>query len=262
MTLHQKWYRKRESRQFKKINYNMINTPGQHHRSTQLGKIIYDFCSLDEIKTIVEIGTWNGLGTTKCILDAIVDSNKKDYKVFSLECNKSFFDIAVQNNGGREPIPNFHLIHGTIVNEEDFLDPMYNFNDKFFHGYPNSLPHAHDSRSQHREWMLSDLEGVRSCENVLGMLPEKIDLLILDGGGFAGFAEFERLKDRTTYFILDDVESTKNDDVAEFIRKNDEYEVLIDVYLDESYQWKYFPEDFQLHSPNNGLMVAKKKNKK
>lgn len=237
----------------------MLNTPGQHHRNTQLGHIIYEYCKKDEIKTIVEIGTWNGLGTTRCIYDGIVDSNKENYLVYSLECNKHFYDIAVANNKGSQPLPNFNIIHGTIVKEEDFLDPTKNFDDKFFAGYPTTIPNAHHTREQHREWMLEDLNGVKSSNYVMDMMPSKIDLLILDGGGFAGFAEFERLKDRTTYFILDDVESTKNDDVSKYIRNSDDFEVIVDVHLDENYQWKVEPKDFHLWSPMNGFMVAKRK---
>jgi len=239
----------------------MINSPGQHHRNTQLGEIIYEYCLKSDIKTIVEIGTWNGLGTTKCIRDAIVDSKKDKYLVLSLECNKEFYDIAVFNNGGKEPLPNFKLIHGTIVKESDFLDPMSNFDDKFFASYPTTIPNAHHTREQHREWMLADLNGVKDSEYVMDMMPDSIDLLILDGGGFAGFVEFEKLRDISTYFILDDVESTKNYDVAQYIRNSSDYEILIDVFLDKNHKWACNPQNFYLWQPMNGLMVAKKNKK-
>ena len=50
-------------------------TQGEINRRSILGDMIYDYASEPNIKTIVDIGTWNGLGTTKCVIDAIIDSN-------------------------------------------------------------------------------------------------------------------------------------------------------------------------------------------
>ena len=52
---------------------------GQINRGSLLGEHIYKICCQCDIRTIFEIGTWNGLGTTKCIRDAIMDSGKEDY---------------------------------------------------------------------------------------------------------------------------------------------------------------------------------------
>jgi len=58
---------------------NKISNTGQITRGTPLGDWIYDLVKREDIINIVDIGTWNGLGSTKCIQDAIVDSRKEDY---------------------------------------------------------------------------------------------------------------------------------------------------------------------------------------
>jgi len=86
---------------------------GQIPRGSILGEMIYNIVKQDDIVTICELGTWNGLGVTTCIKDAIMDSNKKDYMVLSLEVVEERCREALEN---LSPLPpNFFLIHGSIV---------------------------------------------------------------------------------------------------------------------------------------------------
>ncbi len=72
-------------------------------------------------------------------------------------------------------------------------------------------------------------------------MPSKIDLLILDGGEFSTLGEFNKLKDISTYFILDDTNTIKNNEVANIMRLDNQFEILHDVFNDR-----------------NGYLVAKK----
>ena len=55
----------------------MLEKLGQINRGSLLGEHIFNLAKDPKIKNIIEIGTWNGLGTTKCIYDAIISSNKQ-----------------------------------------------------------------------------------------------------------------------------------------------------------------------------------------
>jgi len=191
---------------------------GQVNRGSTLGNIIYNMCKQDDIKTIVEIGTWNGMGTTKCIYDAIVDSKKTNYLVYSLESNKSFYNEAINNFNNFPKIINFNLLLGRIINPEDMLN-IDNADDKFF---------SIHSKNIQKEWLKEDIYNCNNVECVLDMLPQKIDLLILDGGEFSTLAEFNILKDKTTYFILDDTLALKNFEVSNIMRNDKKYEILFD----------------------------------
>ncbi len=191
---------------------------GQINRTSVLGDIIYKMCKQDDIKTIVEIGTWNGMGTTKCIYDAIIDSNKEDYLVYSLESNKSFYEEAVNNFNSLTKIKNFNLILGKIVEPEDMLN-IDSCDDKFF---------SIHNRNTQKEWLKEDIDNCNKVKNVLDILPKNIDLLILDGGEFSTLAEFNKLKDRATYFILDDTTALKNFEVSRIMRNDSNYKILHD----------------------------------
>lgn len=196
----------------------MIGTVGQIARGSSLGEIIYNLCLQDDIKNIVEIGTWNGMGSTKCIYDAISEK-KGEYLVYSLECNQEFYNICLENYKVLPTLNNFNLILGSIIEPEENLDPMYNYDDKFFIQYPRHIQST---------WFKEDMKNCKKVPNVLNSMPEKIDLIILDGGEFSSFSEYEKLKDRSTYFILDDTNTIKNYEVANLMRNNSNYQILFD----------------------------------
>jgi hypothetical protein len=195
---------------------------GQINRGSQLGDIIYDMCNQDDIKTIVEIGTWNGMGTTKCIYDSIMENNKKDYLVYSLESNPEFYNQAVVN---LPKIKNFNIILGRIIEIEDLIN-IDECDDKFF------IPKS--NKEIIKGWFVNDIHNYKLVDNVLNNIPSKIDLLILDGGEFSSLAEFNKLKDRSTYFILDDTLLIKNNEVANIIRNDRNYQILYDNISDRN----------------------------
>ena len=208
----------------------MIGTVGQVNRGSKLGEIIYNLCLQDDVKNIVEIGTWNGMGSTKCIYDAISEK-KGEYLVYSLECNKEFYNICLKNYENLPKLDNFNLILGTIISPDDNIDPVSNFDDSFF---------KESSRDIQKSWYMEDLENCKNVPNVLNIIPDQIDLLILDGGEFSSLAEYKKLKESTTYFILDDTNSIKNNEVSNLIRNDIRYQVIHDS------------------NDRNGFLVAKK----
>ena len=208
----------------------MIGSQGQINRGSSLGEIIYNLCLQSDIKNIVEIGTWNGMGSTKCIYDAIL-KKQGEYLVYSLECNQEFYNICIDNYKNLTKLANFYLILGSIIDPNENIDPMFNFDDRFFTQY---------SREIQSSWCKEDIENCKKSPNVLNILPDKIDLLILDGGEFSGLSEYNKLKDRSIYFILDDTNNIKNYEVSRIIRNNNDYEILFDS------------------NERNGFLVAKK----
>ena len=178
---------------------------GQINRGSNLGEKIFRMSTQDNVKTIVEIGTWNGMGSTKCIYDAVLGTRKN---VFSLECNKTRHEEAKINLG---IIPlDFHLIHGTIVSTDE-LEPL-------MEGLTEGL----------KVWLREDLMWLKQTPNVFDQLPEKIDLCIIDGGEFSGDIEFFKLWERCRYIILDDTNAMKHTKTKEFILSKPETFKILD----------------------------------
>ena len=48
---------------------------GQINMNSQFGKEIYSIASLPDVRNIIETGTWNGQGSTLCVMNAIINKN-------------------------------------------------------------------------------------------------------------------------------------------------------------------------------------------
>ena len=151
----------------KKLN-KIMSIKGQIVRGSVLGEKIYNLCRQPDVKTIVEIGTWQGMGSTKCIYDAVAGTRKE---VFSLECNSIRHEEAKVNLGFLPP--NFHLILGTVINAEDIAPLRESLSDGL------------------KVWLDEDMSWMRQIPNVVDQLPKEIDVLIIDGGEFTGKMEFD-----------------------------------------------------------------------
>jgi hypothetical protein len=179
-------------------------TTGQITLESPEGMELYsrlkDLSQAGTIQTVVEIGTWNGLGSTKCILEAVQGTSTQ---VWSLECNGEKMDAAKQNLQSLVS-PTVHLVYGTIVNPEEVMSN------------PDVLEPFEDEINQ--EWLLADMKNCAMAPNVLSELPSTIDFLVLDGGEYTTLYEFTLLFPRCTSFIaLDDTFTCKTKRVREIL---------------------------------------------
>ena len=63
-----------------------MTTQGQMLEHSERGKILIEIIKGIKPKNVVEIGTWKGLGSTKCIIDSI--DNESNF--ISIESNYNF----------------------------------------------------------------------------------------------------------------------------------------------------------------------------
>ena len=181
---------------------------GQINRGSNLGEEIFNLSRRNNVKTIVEIGTWNGMGSTKCIYDAVKGTDKL---VYSLECNKDRYEEATKNlrSLGKLPV-NFNLLHGSIVNVDELVPIFNSLKNEVF-----------------KDWLKVDINWVKKTPNVFNKLPEMIDLCVIDGGEFSGYLEFMKLWKRSWIMVLDDISGFKHKKTREFILSNpDKFEVV------------------------------------
>lgn len=186
---------------------------GQLNIKTVAGQKIYEISKYPDVKIIVDIGTYNGRGSTKCVYDAIISSNKKDYKVFSIECSKDMYEQAKNN---LPHLDNFFLLYGSLIDAEE-LSPVYEYEP--FKDNVDVL-----------RWLKEDIKNIRAASNnVFNQIPDEIDFLIIDGGEFSGEIEFKKLYQRCKYIFLHDTTSFKNKNNRQFILANpDKFEIIYD----------------------------------
>jgi len=162
---------------------------GQINRNSKLGEILYELSKQSDVNTIVEIGTWNGAGSTRCIIDGIKDSGVK--KTFiTLESNKEQYELALQN----------------LESFKEFVVPLYG---RIIDVYDLTWLKSVTLGPEQQQWLWEDVEGYKECPNVLDKIPQQIDLLLLDGGEFSTVPEFIKLKSKYKYLVLDDITALK-----------------------------------------------------
>lgn len=184
---------------------------GQINKDSNLGKIISFLVKRIDVKTIVEIGTWNGLGSTRCILDNLNTSNQTFY---TIESNITMYNQAISNNKYFYNKNNINFLYGRIIELQDLDIVKLSFTEN--------------------QWLDLDRTNYKNCPFVLDLLPQNIDLLILDGGEFSTFAEFNKLKNRSKIVVLDDCNCRKNKSNLEYLRSSKNYKKLYEDLNDRN----------------------------
>jgi hypothetical protein len=177
---------------------------GQIKRHHEVGKWIEFLSSLAGIDSIVEIGTWNGAGSSMAIARGVVSRPKHDrdkVQVFGYEINPAMAKAARRRLAR---FGFFDVIFGSLVSIDD-LDR-------------SNLTHTEES------WLKQDERWILGAPNVFNSLPQNLDLLILDGGEFSTLAEFKLLKDRVSHWIiLDDTNTRKCAQILKIIESEEEF---------------------------------------
>jgi len=177
-----------------KNNYSFLS-------QRNLGQICEDDFSVDietyaanpNYKTFLEIGTWNGLGSTKAFSNGFKDRTD-DYVFYSLECNKDKSEDAAKLYRNNQKI---HILNEVLWNEQpsDFYDifPQCRTDELF------------------RHWNEVDIVNMKRCNLFLDRknLPDIFDVVLLDGGEFTTYYDFQVLKNRCKILMLDDINVDK-----------------------------------------------------
>tara|TARA_R110000851_G_scaffold6661_1_gene26664 strand:+ start:3099 stop:3758 length:660 start_codon:yes stop_codon:yes gene_type:complete len=198
---------------------------GQINRGTFFGDQIYSLSFNNNFKNYVEVGTWNGQGSTKCFMDALLQRNDES-TLYSLEANAEFYNQAKRYWDPlvltvRTITPKLHLLYGRIIEAGELVSAEEVLTHSRFHQHP------------WLQWRNRNIKEYGQCENVIHQLPAEIDVLLLDGGQFSTRAEFHRLKDRTKIVLLDDTQSFKTERAREdMITDPDNWTTIFDDVYD------------------------------
>jgi len=198
---------------------------GQVKNNTLLANIITKLCNEKNNKTFLEIGTWNGYGSTKFFVDAL--SSRTDTYFYSLECNKEKSDFARNLYKDKN---NVFILNETINNE------LPNDVSLIF---PELL-----TNKQYNYWNEVDVNNMKQCKLFLERtdLPEVFDVIFLDGGEFTTYYEFQALKTKCNYLLLDDTNTNKCSKIVE------------EIYRDVN-KWKVLVHNKE---ERNGILLCKK----
>ena len=180
---------------------------GQIDERSEIGRWIQTLSSLEENHFIVEIGTWNGRGSSRMIASGV--SQKLS---------------ANPNTTGICKVTGFEIHEGMYKKSEKFLSHYDFFNVVYGSIVPPEELDNLDLSKEEQAWFQQDVQRMRLSPIVEDLIPVQIDLLILDGGEFSTYAEFKKLENRTyKWIVLDDTKTRKCHRILEEIKLNGRY---------------------------------------
>jgi len=178
---------------------------GQINSDSVFGSFITKFSSDPKVKSIVDVGSWNGLGSTKCIMDGIQE--RTDVHVYSYENKKEFWEVAHKNWENNEKIS---VIYGRLTNRIMSREEI------------ESHPKFANVKDHYVLWYEDDVKCFKESPSV--QPPDKIDLVVFDGGEFSTQGDWDVIsKYKPLYIALDDTHVIKCSFIEAELEKNPEY---------------------------------------
>jgi len=185
---------------------------GQINLDSEMGSFIYKIASNNNYKTFLEIGTWNGLGSTKCFVEGF-KNRQTEFIFYSLECNSDKYEFAknlYQNTR------NIHILNEVIINT--MPEDIY-----------NKFPELQNNEN-YKYWNNIDFENMKNKPLFLSRsdIPDIFDVLLLDGGEFTTWYEYQKLKNKCNLIILDDANTSKCKDIKSELKNSNDWNLIIE----------------------------------
>ena len=211
------------------------------HVNERLGQICNDdfsddirqYASDPKNKTFLEIGTWNGLGSTKAFVEGFAQRARpdsegfaqrarptqeekekedvSDYIFYSLECNADKCADAAKLYADNTRV---HILNEVIWNQEPA---------DFYEVFPQCRTNPTLQR-----WHEIDMLNMQKCQVFLDRpeIPPMFDVILLDGGEFTTYYEYQLLKKRCKILMLDDVNADKCKKIVQEIEADPSWCIL------------------------------------
>ena len=149
-----------------------------------LGTFLKELAANPAHKTYLEIGTWNGLGSTQCFRKGFVErGDLAGVRLVSLECNA---DKCNQAKALYADFPTIEVTHGTVLRVTDLPT-----NEEMKAEFPGF----------NERWHVVDIANMAQANYVT---ERNFDVVFLDGGEFTTYAEYLILKPSSKVIVCDD----------------------------------------------------------
>jgi hypothetical protein len=188
------------------FNQSCKQNIGQINLNSRQGQYIKFLTENPNVSTILEIGTWNGLGSTKCFIEGL--KNKKNFSFYSLEActDKHLFAKELYSS-----IPNVYILNEVIFNEVPY-------------DICNVFPEL-QSDPNLKEWFTIDYNNIKD-KPIFNYHDKIFDFVLLDGGEFTTYYEFLILQNRIKILMLDDTKCLKSKKICEMIKNSSNWNVI------------------------------------
>lgn len=166
-----------------------VENTGQVRLTQPLGRWISKYAADRRFTRYLEIGTWNGQGSTCCFYDGFAQRTTP-YTLQSYEISAARVEQA---RAVWKSVPNIRILHGRMLRDDEC--PVF---ERVQHVFPNITV----------AWHREDITNFWSSPYIA---PESPEVVLLDGAEYLTHFEFESMKpmDSIRVFLLDDVNVDK-----------------------------------------------------
>lgn len=189
---------------------------GQINPESSMGRVLEQLAADSSYSTYVEVGTWNGLGTTRCLMNGM-KRRKIPGEIWSYEAHPDMYTTALQNWSQR---PSYlHIQYGTLHRQISSLESIRDHPgiQTIVRGYGNGYTEWH--AGEKRSLFTAPLVEPPAC----------IDVVVLDGGEFTTQGDWDILKTRNPRVVaLDDTMVFKTHDIRKELLQSPEWMTLHD----------------------------------
>ena len=174
---------------------------GEITKADAFGAAIARIVGEREYRFNLELGSWDGTGSTMCFVDGMIGMFGKKL-LQCVEIDRDRFKTLELNTA---PFPWVKAYNVSTIGKKDFLPKSF---DEIWNSPHNNnrLGRQEFPRDLVETWYNADLprlggEGFLTSADVLPFY----DAVLIDGSEFTGYSEFALLRDKTKCFFLDDV---------------------------------------------------------
>jgi len=189
---------------------SLLSNDGQIKYDSAIGQVIAQYAQDTRFKTYLEIGTWNGGGSTYCFAKGFGHRVEQFY-FLTLEVDEEKYNEAKEKY---KNISYINLERGTILTPEEIGLDSFEKTVSYFQKFFSNLQ---------VKWLVSDIQNIFSGSKLISLVDFIPEVVLLDGSEYLTYFEFLKLQDKTKVFILDDTNTEKCMKIVEELDASSEW---------------------------------------
>jgi len=164
--------------------------------NSKFGGVVFRLVRTLRFEKILEIGSFDGDGSTQVLIEAMKPFATK--RLVCLELREDRFQNLVRNTSRH---PWVELVNASSISWKSFSNRDFDSDI-----WPHYAGASAEDYARVKSWWQSDVSAIQgSFRAYLEEEEEFFDAVLIDGGEFSGYDEYRVLRKRTDCFILDDV---------------------------------------------------------
>lgn len=197
---------------------------GEITKNDEFSAAIIKTCQDLKLLKVLEIGSWDGTGSTQCFIEGMKDL-PGDKLLDCLEIKSDRYNQLVENT------KNYSWVKCHNTGSISYDSMLYKFFDEIWDSPFNKIPKEDQNGSMKPlviSWFMEDMNNLKQIKQ--GFIEQNnifYDGILIDGSEFTGYSEFHLLRNRTNVFFLDDyAKAFKTNKVAYELVKSGEWDTV------------------------------------